>query len=42
MDEDRHRFQEERLQEWAIPYESITHAGGHEVDRAVLAELAEL
>ena len=40
VDEDRHRFQEERLEEWRIPYESITHPGGHDVDRAVLAELA--
>jgi predicted esterase len=41
ISEEAHASQEARLEELAIPFRTITHAGGHELDPAVLAEIVD-
>ena len=40
VSEEAHASQEARIAELGIPFKTITHAGGHELDRAVLREIA--
>ncbi len=40
ISEEVHAAQEARFEELGIPFKTITHAGGHELDPAVLAEIA--
>ena len=40
ISDDAHTFQEKRLEELGIPFETITHPGGHELDPALLREIA--
>ena len=42
ISEEAHVAQEARLEELDIPFKTITHAGGHELDQAVLREIAGL
>lgn len=42
ISEEAHVAQEARLEELGIPFKTITHAGGHELDQAVLREIAGL
>lgn len=42
ISEEAHVAQEVRLEELGIPFKTITHAGGHELDQAVLREIAGL
>ena len=39
--EEVHAFQEARLHELEIPFETHTHTGGHELDAALLLEIAD-
>ena len=41
ISEEAHAVQEARLHELGIPFETITHAGGHELDQALLLEIAD-
>jgi predicted esterase len=38
--EEVHARQEKKLEELGIPFETITHSGGHELDPAVLRRIA--
>ena len=40
ISEEAHASQEARLEELGIPFKTITHAGGHELDPAVLRQIA--
>ncbi len=40
ISEEAHASQEARLKELRIPFRTITHAGGHELDPALLREIA--
>lgn len=40
ISEKAHASQEARLEELGIPFKTITHAGGHELDPALLREIA--
>ena len=40
ISEEAHASQEARLKELGIPFRTITHAGGHELDPALLREIA--
>lgn len=40
INEAAHVAQEARLRELGIPFKTITHAGGHEIDSALLGEIA--
>ena len=40
INEEAHVAQEARLRELGIPFKTITHAGGHEIDSALLGEIA--
>ena len=40
ISEEAHASQEARIEELGIPFKTITHAGGHELDVAVLREIA--
>ena len=40
ISEEAHASQEARLEELGIPFRTITHAGGHELDPALLREIA--
>jgi hypothetical protein len=40
ISEEDHASQEARLEEWGIAFETVTHAGGHELDAALLREIA--
>ena len=40
VSEEAHASQEARLEELGIPFKTITHAGGHELDPAVLRQIA--
>lgn len=40
VSEEGHRRQEARLTEMGIPFRTLTHAGGHELDAELLRELA--
>ena len=42
ISEEIHVGQEARFQELGIPFRTITHAGGHEIDPALLGEIAGL
>ncbi len=42
ISEEIHVAQETRFQELGIPFKTITHAGGHEIDPALLGEIAGL
>ena len=42
ISEEAHASQEARLEELGIPFKTITHAGGHELDPALLREIADL
>ena len=42
ISEEAHVAQEARLVELGIPFQTITHAGGHEIDQALLGEIAGL
>ena len=42
ISEEIHVAQEARFQELGIPFKTITHAGGHEIDPALLGEIAGL
>jgi hypothetical protein len=41
ISEEAHASQEAMLHELGIPFETITHAGGHELDPALLLEIAD-
>lgn len=41
VSEEAHASQEERLDELGIPFKTITHAGGHELDRELLQGIAD-
>lgn len=40
--EEAHALQEKKLEELAIPFRTITHPGGHEIDPALLRQIAGL
>ena len=40
ISEEAHASQEARIEELGVPFRTITHEGGHELDRAVLREIA--
>ncbi len=40
ISEDAHASREAKLEELSIPFRTITHAGGHELDRALLREIS--
>lgn len=40
ISDEAHAFQEKRLEELGIPFETITHPGGHELDPDVLRQIA--
>ena len=42
ISEEAHVAQEARLEELGIPFRTVTHAGGHELEQAVLREIAGL
>jgi predicted esterase len=41
ISEEAHASQEERLEGLGIPFKTITHAGGHELDSALLRQIAD-
>ncbi len=41
ISEEAHASQEARLHELGIPFETLTHAGGHELDTALLLKIAD-
>ena len=41
ISEEAHASQEARLDELGIPFKTITHAGGHELDPALLGQIAD-
>ncbi len=40
ISDDAHAFQEKRLEELGIPFKTITHPGGHELDPVLLRQIA--
>jgi predicted esterase len=40
ISEEVHALQEARLEELGIPFETVTHTGGHELEASLLAEVA--
>ena len=42
ISEEAHASQEARLKELGIPFKTITHAGGHELDPVLLREIADV
>ncbi len=40
ISDEAHAFQEKRLEELGIPFKTITHPGGHELDPALIRQIA--
>ncbi|MCH7890094.1 MAG: hypothetical protein IH921_01190, partial [Gemmatimonadetes bacterium] len=40
ISDEGHASQEKKLEELGIPFQTITHPGGHELDPALLREIA--